>query len=283
MPARPYILAETTWKTVRDMAYEVAVLPWGATEAHNYHLPYGTDNFETEYIAAEAARLAWDAGARVVVLPILPFGVQAGQLDIPFCLNLYPSTQAAVLGDLARSLDRQGIRKLVILNGHGGNDFRWMVRELQPQVNLFLCVTNWYQVVDPTGHFEDLGDHAGEMETSIMLHIAPALVRPLSEAGDGKARRFRVAALREGWAWAPRQWTQVSADTGIGNPAAATREKGERYASAVVERLSRFLIDLAAADPRDLYEQQSAAHAGPYRHAVKDRGADEDAQPRKGT
>jgi creatinine amidohydrolase len=97
MPVRPYILAETTWKTVREMAYDVAVLPWGATEAHNYHLPYGTDNFESEHIAAEAARLAWDAGARVVVLPIVPFGVQTGQLDIPFCLNLYPSTQVAVL------------------------------------------------------------------------------------------------------------------------------------------------------------------------------------------
>jgi creatinine amidohydrolase len=254
MPARPYILAETTWKTVRETAYDLAVLPWGATEAHNYHLPYGTDNYECEHIAAEAARLAWDAGARVVVLPILPFGVQTGQLDIPFCLNLNPSTQAAVLGDLARCLDGQGVGKLVILNGHGGNDFRGMIRELQAQVKIFLCVVNWYQIVDAGDHFEDLGDHAGEMETSIMLHIAPALVRPLSQAGQGKERRFRIAALREGWAWAPRQWTQVSADTGIGDPGAATKPKGEAYTSAVIERLSRFLVDLAAASPDDMYE-----------------------------
>lgn len=263
MPARPYILAETTWKTVRETAYEVAILPCGATEAHNYHLPYGTDNFECEHIAAEAARLAWDAGARVVVLPILPFGVQTGQLDIPFCLNLYPSTQAAVLGDLARSLEGQGIRKLVILNGHGGNDFRSMIRELQPQVKVFLCVANWYQAVNAADFFEDLGDHAGEMETSIMLHVAPALVRPLSEAGEGKERRFRIPALREGWAWAPRRWTRVSADTGVGNPAAATWEKGERYTSAVVERLSRFLVDLAAADLDDVYEREPTVHARP--------------------
>ena len=283
MPARPYILAETTWKIVREMAYDVAVLPWGATEAHNYHLPYGTDNVECEHIAAEAARLAWEAGARVVVLPILPFGVQTGQLDIPLCLNLNPSTQAAVLGDLVRSLDRQGIRKLVILNGHGGNDFRSMIRELQAHVNLFLCVTSWYQVVDAADYFEDLGDHAGEMETSIMLHVAPALVRPLSEAGDGKERRFRIAAFREGWAWAPRQWTQVSADTGIGNPGAATRQKGERYTSAVVERLSRFLVELAAADPHDLYEPRPTSHSGPYRRALQDRVPGESAEPRDGT
>jgi creatinine amidohydrolase len=253
------------------MAYEVAVLPWGATEAHNYHLPYGTDNIECEYIAAEAARLAWDAGARVAVLPILPFGVQTGQLDIPFCLNLNPSTQAAVLGDLALSLESQGIRKLVILNGHGGNDFRSAVRELQPHVDIFLCVTSWYQVVDARDYFEDLGDHAGEMETSMMQHIAPDLVRPLSEAGEGKERRFRIAALRDGWAWAPRQWTKASDDTGIGDPKAANRQKGERYTSAVVEQLSRFFVDLAAADLDDLYEQQPTAHSGPYRRAPQSR------------
>ncbi len=277
MPVRPYILAETTWKTVREVAYDVAVLPWGATEAHNYPLPYGTDHFECEHIAAEAARLAWDAGARVVVLPILPFGVQTGQLDIPFCLNLFPSTQAAVLGDLARSLEGQGVRKLVILNGHGGNDFRSAIRELQPSVRIFMCKTSWYQVVEAGDYFEDLGDHAGEMETSIMLHIAPALVRPLSEAGDGKERRFRIAALREGWAWAPRQWTQVSTDTGIGDPGAASRQKGERYTSAVVERLSRFLVDLAAADPDDLYEKRSTAHSGPHRRFLHGRGGEDSA------
>jgi len=258
IPARPYILAETTWKAVRDLGCEVAVLPWGATEAHNTHLPYGTDNIQSEHIAAEAARLAWEAGARVMVLPIVPFGVQTGQLDIPFCLNLNPSTQAAVLGDLARTLEGQGIRKLVILNGHGGNDFRWMIRELQPQLKLFLCVTNWYQIADAAEYFEDLGDHAGEMETSIMQHVAPALVRPLAEAGRGEERRWRVAALREGWAWAPRRWTQVSSDTGVGNPAAASPEKGARYLAAVVERLSQFLIDIARVDPTDPYEPRPA-------------------------
>ena len=268
VPARPYVLAETTWAAVRELRCEVAVLPWGATEAHNTHLPYGTDTVQCGVIAAEAARRAWDSGARVLVLPAVPFGVQTGQLDIPFCLNLNPSTQAAVLADVARSLEGQGVPKLVILNGHGGNDFRWMIRELQPQVRLFLSVANWYQAVAASEYFEDLGDHAGEMETSVMQHIAPALVRPLSEAGDGQERRFRIPAFREGWAWAPRRWTQVSTDTGIGNPAAASPEKGERYVAAVIERLSRFLVDLAAIDLDDLYEPRPTAHVGPYRHSL---------------
>jgi creatinine amidohydrolase len=85
MAGRPYILAETNWKAVRETKFDVAILPWGATEAHNYHLPYGTDVIETEAIAAESARRAWERGARVLALPCIPFGVNTGQLDIPFC------------------------------------------------------------------------------------------------------------------------------------------------------------------------------------------------------
>src|SRR3989442_10623589 len=129
---RPYILNELTWKTVRDARYEVAVLPWGATEAHNLHLPYSTDNIETERIAALAARHAWELGARVVVLPVVPFGVNTLQLDIPLCLNLNPSTQALLLRDVATALAGQGVPKLVILNGHGGDGFLPTVSGLPP-------------------------------------------------------------------------------------------------------------------------------------------------------
>lgn len=251
---RPYILAETSWQTVRATRYDVAVLPWGATEAHNYHLPYGTDTVQCDALAAESARIAWEAGARVVVLPAVPFGVQTTQLDIPLCLNMNPSTQAALLGDLVRALDGQGIHKLVVFNGHGGNDFRQMIRELQPATRVFLCAVNWYKIVDPAGYFDDQGDHAGELETSVMLHAAPDLVLPLGEAGDGRERRPRIAALRAGWAWAPRRWTAVTADTGIGNPRAATADKGERYAGAVAREVGQFFVDLAAADTADLYE-----------------------------
>jgi creatinine amidohydrolase len=253
MPGRPYILAETSWKTVRDTQYDVAILPWGATEAHNYHLPYATDTIQSTCLAGEAARIAWERGTRVVVLPAVPFGVNTGQIDIKLCLNMNPSTQAAVLADLAASLEAQGIFKLVILNGHGGNDFRQMIRELQPLTQVFICTLNWYQIVSPREYFTDLGDHAGELETSVMMHVAPDLVAPLAEAGDGHARRFRIAGLREGWAWAPRTWTSVTDDTGVGNPADATAEKGARYAAAVTERVAGFLAELAKADLSDLY------------------------------
>lgn len=254
MPGRPYVLEETTWKTVRETDYSVAVLPWGATEAHNYHLPYGTDNHESSYVATEAARFAWEAGARVVVLPTVPFGVNTGQLDIRLCLNMNPSTQALVLGDIARSLEGQGISKLVILNSHGGNDFRQMIRELQPTCEVFIASINWWNCVDPKPFYDEPGDHAGELETSVMMEIAPEFVLPLSEAGAGKARWFAVEGLTDGLAWAPRNWSQVTDDTGSGDPSKATREKGVRHLEAVTTRIGAFLSELADADLKSMYE-----------------------------
>jgi len=255
MTPRPYILAETTWKTVQSTRYEVVVLPWGATEAHNYHLPYATDNMQVEYVAAEAARKAWEQGANVVVLPNIPFGVNTGQLDITLDMNLNPSTQLAILRDLVQVLARQGIPKLVVLNGHGGNDFRQILRELQAEFpTVFLSTLTWFRAADRNQYFAAAGDHADEMETSAMLHVAPHLVRPLAEAGPGAARQFRIAALRQGWAWAQREWSKVTADTGSGDPAAATAEKGAPFLEAVTTNIGQFLVELAAADPRDLYE-----------------------------
>ena len=250
----PYILADSTWKTVKETEYEVAILPWGATEPHNYHLPYGTDNYESAAIAERAAGIAWNKGAKVIVLPTVPFGVNTGQLDLRLALNMNPSTQFAVLTDIVQSISAQGVKKLLILNSHGGNDFRQMIRELQPRVNTFICTINWWTCVDSKDYFTEPGDHAGEMETGVMLSIAPDLVRPLSEAGQGKARKFRVKGLREGWAWAPRRWSQVTDDTGTGNPSAATVEKGEKFLEAVTQKIGTFLVDLAAADTARMYE-----------------------------
>ncbi len=254
MAERPYILSETTWQTVRATRYQLAVLPWGATEAHNTHLPYGTDALETGVIAAGAAAIAWSAGAKVVVLPTMSLGVQSGQLDIPLCIHTRPTTQLAILRDMVATVARAGIPRLVILNGHGGNEFRTLIRELQPETDVFLATINWYTCLDRKPFFEVLGDHGDEMETSLMLHLFPDLVRPLEEAGPGREKHFTVTALREGWAWAPRQWTRISDDTGVGDPRRATAAKGAAFFQAVTERIAGFLVELAAVEPASLYE-----------------------------
>lgn len=255
MSSRPYVLAESNWKAVRDTEYQVAVLPWGATEAHNFHLPYGTDVYESSHIAAESARKAWENGSRVVVLPAVPFGVNTGQLDIKLDLNLYPSTQAAVLHDVIDAVSRTEIRKLLVLNGHGGNSFKQMIRELGAMFEeMFICQIDFYRVLDQEAYFENMDDHAGEMETSVMLHVAPELVLPLEEAGDGSAKTFAIRGLREGWAWAERHWREVTESTGVGDPSQATAEKGARYLDALTTKIGSFLEDLAAADLEAMYE-----------------------------
>jgi len=252
---RPYILAENNWKTVKEEQYQLAILPWGATEAHNYHLPYSTDNVEATAIAGESARIAWEKGAKVIVLPVIPFGVNTGQFDVTLDINLNPSTQMAILNDVIETLNRQGIFKLIILNSHGGNDFRQILRELglkYPQ--MFLSEVNWYKVKDAAAIFEDLGEHAGEVETSLMMYLQPDWLLPLSEAGEGKAKRYRFNAMKEGWGWAERRWTQVTSDTGIGNPTKANVEKGEQFFKLLTSKIGEFMFEVATTEKDQFYE-----------------------------
>lgn len=251
---RPYILAETNWKNIQKTTFDLAILPWGATEAHNYHLPYATDVIEADRIAAAAAEIAWNKGAKIIVLPTIPFGVNTGQADIKLDVNIYPSTQMAILGDIIEMLNRQNIKKLLILNSHGGNDFKTLIRELglkYPQ--MFLATCNWYQALNKKDFFDEMGDHADEMETSLMLHLAPELVLPLTEAGTGKEKKHKIKEFNEGWAWSERKWSQITADTGVGNPKLASAAKGEKYFIAVTEKVARLFVEIAACDTNDLY------------------------------
>ena len=251
---RPYILSESHWDFIKNTKFDLAILPWGATEAHNYHLPYGTDNYEVEKITAHAAGIAWEKGAKIIVLPAIPFGVNTGQIDINLTVNIYPSTQAKILHDIIENLNSHGIYKLLIMNGHGGNDFRQIIRELGstfPQ--MFLSTCNWFQALDKNEFFENQGEHADEMETSLIQYLEPDLVSPLETAGDGKANKFKVQALNEGWAWTERKWTKLTQDTGVGNPHKASRIKGEKFFNALTQKLSRFYTELANTNIGEMY------------------------------
>ena len=252
---RPYILAETNWKILKEERFDLAVLPWGATEAHNFHLPYGTDNFQAQSMVESAAKLSWERGKKVIVLPTIPFGVNTGQKDIYLDMNLNPSTQLAILKDVVTVLNRQGIYKLLLFNGHGGNNFKPLVREvglLFPEMFISFCF--FPQMFDKTQYFKEMGDHADEMETSLMLYLRPDLVLSKEKWGSGKERKFKIKEFTEGWVWAERQWSKVSADTGIGNPEFATKEKGERFFKDICAKMDELFGSLCDADLNDLYE-----------------------------
>ena len=119
--ARPYVLLESSYRQQLDYKPTVAVLPWGATEAHNFHLPHGTDVVESTEVAIRAAAIAHERGAKPIVLPAIPFGNNEQQLDQVATISITTRTAAAILRDVVRSLSRQKIDRLVIVNAHGGN------------------------------------------------------------------------------------------------------------------------------------------------------------------
>lgn len=246
----------TPWKHVVEVNFQVAILPWGATEPHNLHLRYGTDSILSHAIACEAACRVNHSGVKCMVLPVVPLGSQnPGQTDMSFCIHARYDTQRAVLTDIVASLYRQGMRRLVIVNGHGGNNFRNMVRDLAVDYpDFIIAVTDWWTIEKPESYFSEAGDHAGELETSVMMHFHPEWVLPLDEAGNGESKQYTMDALKSGKAWLPRNWAKVSYDTGIGNPKGASAEKGKEFTAAVVESLAQFLADFAVTEVDDMYE-----------------------------
>ena len=231
--------------------------PWGATEPHNLHLPYGTDVIETERIGQEAVRLATKQGAKVILLPTVPFGVNTGQLDIPLTINMNPSTQMALLVDVVTSLERHRVPRLVVLNGHGGNDFRQMIREISVTHTMFIASANWYRSVPLRDFFDAPGDHADEMETSLMMFLAPELVLPLSR---GRRRKGT-----------PHEDPGIQGGMGVDTQGLAARHRRHRHRQTprplpprrepATSRRSRapsprFLVELSSTDPAHMYETE---------------------------
>jgi len=247
---REWILAEQNHAFTRSQQWEVAVLPFGATEPHNLHMPYGTDNIQVTAIGERACERAYKAGTRVVLLPTIPYGVNTNHLQVPGALacSVTPTTLLRILTDLVDSLERQGVRKLVLLNGHGGNELKPLTRELHHRSRVFLCLCDWYRMAADAYPqiFEQPGEHADEVETSLGLAFFPELVR-LELADDGAARPSRFDAINRGWISITRPWHLVTKNTGLGNPFPATAEKGRKLMDIVVDRLAAFLIELAAA------------------------------------
>ena len=245
---------EANYRQLREYRPNLAVLPWGATEAHNYHLPHGTDVIEAVTIAERAAELAHGRGARPIVLPAVPFGNDAQQLDQVATISLGTAAAQAILADVAYSLQRQGIDRLVILNAHGGNDFKPLVRDLQARSpGMLIAVVNFWQMIPGVvkATFDEPGDHAGELETSLLLHLRPDWVE-LDHAGPGERKPWKIPALQSPGVWTPRPWSATHPDTGSGDPSRATAEKGRTYFDAVTGAVAEVFVAISMAKKGDL-------------------------------
>ena len=265
----PWRLSELTYAETKQHAFALAVLPWGATEPHNLHLPHGTDNFQVEAIADRACELAHGRGANVALLPGVPFGTQTNMKRCPLALNMHPTTQLAVLRDLCGSLADAGVRRLLIVNGHGGNDLKFALRELMEQtpVNLFLC--DWFgplakRAAADAGVSLAPGGHADDLETSLILHLRPDLVAKNDDgslrADAGATRPFAADCLNDGRVYASRRWDLSTTATGHGDPHGATAEKGAALFEAIAASLGEAAYELATEADSDHFP---FAAAGP--------------------
>jgi creatinine amidohydrolase len=243
---KPWRLQELTLTQTRVRTPDVALLPIGSTEAHGPHVPYGSDTYHSTAIADRVCESAMSRGASVVLLPSLPYGVQGNTMGFPMTVGIEQSTLDRMITEIIASLDRQGVKKLVLVNGHGGNDFKPLLRSIYPKTPVFVCLVDWWKVgADKAkGIFELPGEHADEMETSVGMALFGDLVH-LPAAGSGATHRSRFEAVEKGWVSIARPWHLVTHDSTHGDPRKASKEKGEAYVKLVIERLTEFVVELA--------------------------------------
>ena len=224
---------------------EVAVIPVAAIEPHNHHLPEGQDFFHTSYIAEQSSKIAWEKCQSVICLPTIPYGVDCNLMDFPLAIHVSQATLDAMIRDIITSLHHHGIKKIVLINGHGGNDFTPLIRQIQCDLDVYVFLCNWWTVaMDKYDEiFDKPDDHAGEFETSIALELFPELVE-YNNAASGIAKPYRFEALEKGWLKTSRRFAKLNDHCATGEPSNATAEKGRKYLDLILERISNFIIEL---------------------------------------
>lgn len=258
------LLNEITRDEARAIAPGALVLlPVGATEQHGPHLPTGTDTFAVEHLAREAARTVSDR-VPIVVAPTLPFGSSHHHLPFGGTMSLGTETYYRVVFDLAESLIVGGFRRIMILNGHGGNNelIQLVVRDLAIKHPAHLAAASywmpaWDALVGREAHLDGrLPGHAGAFETSLMLALRPELVReprPHRDAAAGADPRSSSPPVR---LETHGSWQQI--DGYSDSPDRGSAERGRAFLEAIVESVGRALIEFDAATRGALEDRDRA-------------------------
>jgi creatinine amidohydrolase len=172
---------------------------------------------------------------------------------LPLAINVDPTTLFRFVTDIVKSCIHSGVRKIVLLNSHGGNEMKPLLRELADKIDGYVFLCNWYLVLSKSEAaeiFEHADDHGGEMETSFILASHPHLVAKTADgklaADDGVTAKTRFEAINRGWVSITRPWHLLTTNTGSGYPHAASPEKAEKMLTLLAERLGKFLADLSA-------------------------------------
>lgn len=269
MTAAAFSLPSRFWAelTTRDFAHlqasplaaqAVAVLPVAAIEQHGPHLPLSVDATLLQGVV-DAALPRLPAGLPALFLPPQVVGLSTEHLAYLGTLSLSPATVIALWTEIGACVARAGVKKLLLLNGHGGqvSVMDIVARELRQHHGLLVYSSSWFSLPLPgdvqalfSAQEHRFGIHAGEMETSMMLHLAPATVH-MDQARDFRSssqdRAERYALLGNGksakMGWAMQDYHPAGA---VGNAAGATAEKGRAVVEAAGAQLALLLQELCA-------------------------------------
>ncbi len=258
-PVRP--LGELTWPEAkrRFKEVDVALLPVGAIEQHGPHLPLDTDSFDAEYLAHEVASRC--SSPRPIVLPLIPYGVSYHHDDFSGTISIGNETLARFVHEIGMSAARNGIKKLIIVNGHGGNDpsLNFAAQTINRDAHIFVCVDSGHTSdVDVDGIAETPNDvHAGEIETSTSLAVRPWLVkmekaRKLVPRFSSRYLDFSSKRSVSWYAYTER----ISASGVMGDPTKASAEKGHRIWKLTIQHLVNLVEDLKDLTLDEIYQKR---------------------------
>jgi creatinine amidohydrolase/Fe(II)-dependent formamide hydrolase-like protein len=252
---------ELTWPAVerRLKRADIALLPVGAVEQHGPHLPLDVDAFDAEKLALEVARAC--TRPRPLVLPVIPYGVSYHHEDFPGTLSVSNETLARLVHEVGMCAARQGVTKLVIVNGHGGNapSLHFAAQMINRDAHIFTCVdsgeTSDAEVYALAETANDV--HAGEIETSTTLAVRPELVR--MERAQAFVPRFSSRYLDftggDHVDWYAHT-SKISESGVFGDPTKATREKGEAIWALMIARLVELVEHLKGLSLAEIYERR---------------------------
>jgi len=260
-----HLWTELTWTDFEtlDMERIIAVLPLAAVEQHGPHLPLGVDSFIMEgYLARVIERVP--ATAPVLFLPVQTIGKSDEHQSFPGTLTISAETAARSWIEIGESVHRAGVRKMVLLNSHGGNVavMDHVARDLRRRLGMLVVICSWTRFGYPDGLFSAEerahGIHAGDIETSLMLSFRPDLVRneelrnfPSANAEMERSFTWLRAHHGVGFGWMSQD---LSPSGAMGDASSANLEKGEACADYGATAFLELLQDIEAFDLARLAE-----------------------------
>lgn len=255
-----YLWGELTWRQARNRLQEIdlALLPVGAIEQHGPHLPLDTDAFDADYLARRVAEACSDP--KPLVLAPISYGVSYHHADFTGTVSISNDTLAKLVYEIGMSVSRNGVKKLVIINGHGGNSpaLNYAAQMINRDAQIFVCVdTGETSDVDIDQIVETPNDvHAGEIETSTALAVRPHLVR--MEQAKKQVPKFSSRYLdftsRRGVLW--YAYTRKISPSGVmGDPTRASAEKGKKIWEIMIAHLVSLVEVLKRLTLEEIYHR----------------------------